>query len=104
MFDPPYEAVAVMIAIAAFLIAMKATNQATELRRRLNAMEAVLQGLRPIQPPPLPPQPMVQTSSASSASDQPQSATAEPELAPAILQDAARPPTAPSAAPIPPPP
>ncbi len=37
MFDAPFDVFAVMIAIAAFLIALKASNQATELRRRAHA-------------------------------------------------------------------
>ncbi len=54
MFDVTFADLAVLIAIAAFLIALKASGQATELRRRLSLLEAMLQAPRPIQPPPLP--------------------------------------------------
>ena len=52
MLDAPFDVFAVMIAIAAFLIALKASNQATELRRRLGSLEAALQEHQ-VQPPPL---------------------------------------------------
>lgn len=49
MFDGPFDFFALIIAIIAFLIAIKASNQATELRRRLSSLEEML----PVQPPPL---------------------------------------------------
>ena len=40
MFDSPYDFFALLIAIAAFIFARKAINQAAMLRARLDAMEA----------------------------------------------------------------
>ncbi|WP_375305280.1 DUF2339 domain-containing protein [Bradyrhizobium sp. A11] len=81
MFDGPFDVFALIIAIVAFLIAIKASSQAAELRRRLNALEAMSYAQRPVQPPPLMP---VQ------------------EQAPAPVA-AERPPLAPEAEPAPPP-
>jgi uncharacterized membrane protein len=55
MFDGPFDVFALIIAIVAFLIAIKASSQAAELRRRLNALEAMSYAQRPVQPPPLMP-------------------------------------------------
>jgi uncharacterized membrane protein len=105
MFDAPFDVFAVMIAIAAFLIAMKASNQATDLRRRLSALEGALHTLRPIQPPPLTPQEMERTlAAATPQTTEPPSPDAE--LAPPLVADQAAPPqidtdAAPAAAPPP---
>lgn len=53
MFDGPFDFFALIIAIIAFLIAIKASNQATELRRRLSSLEEMLPARPPVQPPPL---------------------------------------------------
>lgn len=39
MFDAPYDVFAVILAIAAFLLALKSANQASDLRRRLDILE-----------------------------------------------------------------
>ena len=39
MFDGPFDVFALIIAIVAILIAIKASSQAAELRRRFNALE-----------------------------------------------------------------
>ena len=52
MFDGPFDVFAVIIAIVAFLIAIKASSQATELRRRVNSLEAMLSAQRQVQAPP----------------------------------------------------
>src|SRR5215470_6697366 len=103
MVDAPLDVFAVMIGIAAFLIALKASNQSADLRRRLDALEAaaaaptapslmpfeertVAPSTRAAEPPPLPP---------------------EAELAPPLTTDQGEPPqagaTAGTAAPPPPP-
>lgn len=55
MFDGPFDVFAWIIAIAAFLIAIKASSQAAELRRRLNSLEEMFHAQRQVQPPPLTP-------------------------------------------------
>jgi uncharacterized membrane protein len=55
MFDGPFDVFALIVAIVAFLIAIKASSQATELRRRLGSLEAMLSAPRQVQPPPLTP-------------------------------------------------
>jgi uncharacterized membrane protein len=77
MFDTPFDLVVVMIAIAAFLIALKASNEISNLRARLNALEAAASTTRPAQPPPLMP---LQELERTLAAEPP--ITAEPSLAP----------------------
>ncbi|MCJ9736221.1 hypothetical protein, partial [Bradyrhizobium sp. PRIMUS42] len=55
MFDGPFDVFAWIIAIAAFLIAIKASSQAAELRRRLSSLEEMFYAQRQVQPPPLTP-------------------------------------------------
>jgi uncharacterized membrane protein len=55
MFDGTFDVFAWIIAIAAFIIAIKAANLAGELRRRLNALEEAFDAQRRMQPPPLTP-------------------------------------------------
>ncbi|MBR0848939.1 DUF2339 domain-containing protein [Bradyrhizobium diazoefficiens] len=94
MFDAPFDVFAVMFAIAAFLIALKASNQATDLRRRLSSLEAALHTLRQVQPPPLTP-----------ARDQPAApATAAPEPPPLAPEAEQAPPPVSIADPVAPPP
>lgn len=81
MFDGPFDVFALIIAIIAFLIAIKASSQATELRRRLNSLEEKFYAQRPVQPPPLMPAP-VQTEAAATAPAEPPPLTPETELAP----------------------
>lgn len=92
-FDAPFDVFAVMFAIAAFLIAIKASNQATELRRRLGSLEAMLQATRPIQPPPLMPVPeQAPTPAASAAAPPPLAPEAEPAPPPPLVTDEVTPP------------
>jgi len=60
MFDSAYDFIALLIAIAAFIFARKAINQAAMLRARLDAMEAAWQA-RPVRPPLTPLQEFEQT-------------------------------------------
>lgn len=83
MFDGPFDVFALIIAIIAFLIAIKASSQAAELRRKLNALEEMFYAQRRVQPPPLMP--------AQVQAEAPATAPAEP------------PPLAPEATPVPPP-
>ncbi len=54
MFEDPFAPFPLLLAIGALLLAIRASSQASELRRRLNSLEAMLQAQRPIQPPPMP--------------------------------------------------
>jgi uncharacterized membrane protein len=106
MFDAPFDVFAVMIAIAAFLIAMKASNQATDLRRRLSALEGALHTPRPIQPPPLTPQQEMEQTLAAATPRTTEPPSPDAELAPPLVADQAAPPpidagAAPAAAPPP---
>jgi len=58
MFDGPFDLFALIIAIIAFLIAIKASSQAAELRRRLSSLEEMVYAQRRVQPPPLMPTPV----------------------------------------------
>jgi len=60
MFDSPYDFVALLIAIVAFIFARKAINQAATLRARLDAMEAAWEA-RLVRPPLTPLQEFEQT-------------------------------------------
>jgi uncharacterized membrane protein len=92
MFDAPFDVFAVMIAIAAFLIAMKASNQATDLRRRLNALEATLHTPRQIQPPPLTPQQEMEQTLAAATPQTTEPPSPDTELAPPLVADQVPPP------------
>ncbi|WP_375161526.1 DUF2339 domain-containing protein [Bradyrhizobium sp. RDT46] len=81
MFDGPFDVFALIIAIVAFLIAIKASSQAAELRRRLNALEAMSYAQRPVQPPPLMPA-AVQTEAPATAPAEPPPLAHEPEVTP----------------------
>jgi uncharacterized membrane protein len=98
MFDAPFDVFAVIFALAAFLIALKASNQASELRRRLNSLEATLQAARPVQPPPMSPQQQLeqlleQVPAAQTAAEPPPLPEAEP--APPVAEAPAPPPLVP---------
>jgi uncharacterized membrane protein len=92
MFDAPFDVFAVMIAIAAFLIAMKASNQATDLRRRLNTLEATLLTPRPIQPPPLTRQQEMEQTLAAAPPRATEPPSPDAELAPPLVADQVPPP------------
>ena len=101
MFDSPIDLITLVVAIAAFVFARKAQEQAARLRERLDALEAT--GVTPAvrsAPPPLqrfeqaPP-------SAPTAAPEPAPATAEPETATPEVETAASaaPPSLPPAEP-----
>ncbi|MCK1742137.1 DUF2339 domain-containing protein [Bradyrhizobium sp. 139] len=74
MFDGPFDVFALIIAIIAFLIAIKASSQAAELRRRLSSLEEMFYAQRQVQPPPLMP--------AHVQAEAPATTSAEPPLVP----------------------
>ena len=84
MFDGPFDVFAVIIAIIAFLIAIKASSQATELRRRLNSLEELFYAQRTVQPPPLMPAP-AQTEAPATAPAEPPPLAPEAETTPPPL-------------------
>ncbi|MBH5400806.1 DUF2339 domain-containing protein [Bradyrhizobium sp. CNPSo 4010] len=85
MFDGPFDAFALIIAIIAFLIAIKASNQAADLRRRLNSLEEMLYALRPVQPPPLVPAQVQAEAPATTAAAEPPPLAPEAETTPPPL-------------------
>ncbi|WP_025034556.1 DUF2339 domain-containing protein [Bradyrhizobium sp. DOA9] len=106
MFDGPFDAFALIIAIIAFLIAIKASSQATELRRKLNALEELLYAQRPVQPPPLlPAQAQAEAPTATAAAEPPPLAPeAETMPPPLVTEEISPPPLEPSTAAAAPPP
>ncbi|WP_028134922.1 DUF2339 domain-containing protein [Bradyrhizobium japonicum] len=105
MFDGPFDVFALIIAIVAFLIAIKASGQAAELRRRLNALEAMSYAQRPVQPPPLMPVQEQAPAPATMAAEQPPLAPeAEPAAPPLDTEQASPPPLAASVSAEAPPP
>ncbi len=94
MFDGPFDVFALIIAIAAFFIAIKASSQAAELRRRLNSLEEVFHAQRPVQPPPLTPVWEQAPATTIAAAAEPPPLAPEPELAPPppLTKDASPPP------------
>ena len=97
MLDSPFDFLALLVAIVAFIFARKAFNQAAMLRARLDAIEATAQQARPVSPPPTPLQEPERTLAASSpgvAAEQPATA-ADAEPVTPVAEDQ---PAAPSAA------
>ena len=94
MFDGPFDVFALIIAIVAFLIAIKASSQAAELRRRLSSLEETLYAQRPVQPPPLSPVWEQAPAATTTAAAEPPPLAPEPELAPppSLTEDAPPPP------------
>ncbi|MDE2376571.1 DUF2339 domain-containing protein [Bradyrhizobium sp.] len=101
MFDTPFDVIIVMIAIAAFLIALKAANQIAELRARLNALEAAALAPRQIMPPPLTPLQELEQTLAPGApgAAEPPSLVPVAEAPPPLAPDTAAPPPLPTPAP-----
>src|ERR1700754_3994003 len=92
MFDGPFDVFALIIAIIAFLIAIKASSEATELRRRLSSLEERFYAQRPVQPPPLMPAPAQAETHTTPAAEPPPLAP-EPETAtPQLVTEEALPP------------
>jgi len=105
MFDGPFDVFALIIAIVAFLIAIKASSQAAELRRRLNGFEERFYAQRPVQPPPLMPMQEQAPASATMAAEPPPLAPeAEPAPPPSVTEQASPPPLAASVSADAPPP
>ena len=106
MFDSPYDFIALLIAIVAFIFARKAINQAATLRARLDAMEAAWEA-RLVRPPLTPLQELEQTLAPSSpgiAAEQPPT-IAETYPAAPVADDKTAAPSAPTGGPpaMPPP-
>src|SRR6185369_2756867 len=84
MFDGPFDVFALIIAIIAVLIAIKASSQATELRRRLASLEEMFYAQRQVQPPPLMPT-QVQAEAPATTAAEPPPLAPEVEAAPPPL-------------------
>ncbi|MBR0823634.1 DUF2339 domain-containing protein [Bradyrhizobium liaoningense] len=93
MFDGPFDVFALIIAIIAFLVAIKASSQAAELRRRLSSLEETFYAQRQVQPPPLMPA-HVQAEAPATTSAEPPPLAPEAETAPPplVAEDVAPPP------------
>ncbi|WP_063692596.1 DUF2339 domain-containing protein [Bradyrhizobium stylosanthis] len=104
MFDGPFDVFALIIAIIAFLIAIKASNQAAELRRKLNTLEEKLYALRPVQPPPMPAYVQAEAPATTAAEPPPLAPEAEAAPPPLVTEEVAPPLEASSEAAAPPPP
>lgn len=96
MFDGPFDAFALIIAIIAFLIAIKASSQATELRRRLNSLEEMLYAQRSVQPPPLMPAQAEAPATTAAAEPPPLAPEAETTPPPLVTEEISPPPLEPS--------
>lgn len=104
MFDAPFDDIAMVIAIIAFLIAIKASSQAAELRRRLNTFEGMLYAQRQIQPPPLMPVQEQAVAPTTSAAEPPPLAPEAEAPPPLVTEDVSPlPPEASPSADAPPP-
>lgn len=91
MFDGPFDVSALIIAIIAFLIAIKASSQAAELRRRLSSLEEMFYAQRPVQPPPLMPA-YAQAEAPATTSAEPPPLVPEAEAPPQALTEDVSPP------------
>src|SRR6185369_3253343 len=91
MFDGPFDVFALIIAIIAFLIAIKASSQAAELRRRLSSLEEMVYAQRRVQPPPLMPTP-VQAETPATTPAEPPPLAPEAEAPPPLVTEEASPP------------
>ncbi|MBN8989603.1 MAG: DUF2339 domain-containing protein [Rhizobiales bacterium] len=89
MFDNPFEILPFLLAIIALGIAIKAMNRITELRSRLDRMEAAATVARSV-PPPLPPtfEPDIAAASSGVAAEPPPIAPAAEWIPPAARQPA----------------
>src|SRR4051795_4789027 len=90
MSDGPFDVFALIIAVIAFIIAIKASSQAAELRRRLSSLEETFRAQRPVQPPRIPADVWAEASATTSAAPPPlvPQAEAVPEAAPAAATSA----------------
>lgn len=103
-FDNSFDVPAVLIAAVAFLMALKASNQTTELRRRLSSLEALLQAQRPIQPPPMPIPETAPTLATAATAPPPLAPEVEPAPPPPLATDPVTPPIETSTDSVAPPP
>lgn len=104
MFDGPFDVFALILAIIAFLIAIKASSEATELRRKLNALEEMFYAQRAVQsPPPLPAQDQAEAPATTAAEPPPLAPEAEAAPPPFVTEEASPPIEASTAADAPPP-
>src|SRR6478735_6477983 len=104
MSDGPFDVFALIIAVIAFIIAIKASSQAAELRRRLSSLEETFHAQRPVQPPLIPADVWAEAPATTSAAPPPLAPEAEASP-PLVTQDVSPPPLAASTeAEAPPPP
>lgn len=94
MFDGPFDVFALIIAIIAFLIAIKASSAAADLRRRLNALEEMFYAQRAVQPPPLPAQDQTEAPATTAAEPPPLASEAAAAPRPFVTEEASPPPEA----------
>ncbi|MEY9122916.1 DUF2339 domain-containing protein [Bradyrhizobium yuanmingense] len=104
MFDGPFDVFALIIAIIAFLIAIKASSQATELRRRISSLEEMLYAQRTVQPPPLMPAQAEAPATTAAAEPPPLAPETETTPPPLVTEEISPPPLEPSTGAAAPPP
>ncbi len=106
MFDGPFDVFALIIAIVAILIAIKASSQAAELRRRFNALEQMFYAeQRPVRPPPpLPAQAQAEAPATAATEPPPLAPEAEAAPPPLVTEELSPPPLEASPAAAAPPP
>src|SRR3954447_10585846 len=94
MSDGPFDVFALIIAVIAFIIAIKASSQASELRRRLSSLEETFHAQRPVQPPRIPADVWAEASATTSAAPPPLVPQAEPgaEAPPPLVPEDVSPP------------
>ncbi|MFL6812105.1 MAG: DUF2339 domain-containing protein [Bradyrhizobium canariense] len=95
MSDGPFDVFALIIAVIAFIIAIKASSQAAELRRRLSSLEETFHAQRPVQPPRIPADVWAEASATTSAAPPPLVPQAEAEAEappPPVTEDISPPP------------
>src|SRR4051794_4845204 len=95
MSDGPFDVFALIIAVITFIIAIKASSQAAELRRRLSSLEATFHAQRPVQPPRIPADVWAEASATTSAAPPPLVPQAEPGAEappPPVTEDVSPPP------------
>ncbi|MBR0904118.1 DUF2339 domain-containing protein [Bradyrhizobium liaoningense] len=92
MFDGPFDVFTLIIAIAAFFIAIKASSQAAELRRRLSSLEEMFYAQRQVQPPPLAPAWEQAPATATAATEPPPLAPESEPTPPPVTEEVSPPP------------
>src|SRR3954453_6415209 len=95
MSDGPFDVFALIIPVIAFIIAIKGSSQAAELRRRLSSLEETFHAQRPVQPPRIPADVWAEASATTSAAPPPLVPQAEAEAEappPPVTEDISPPP------------